>query len=112
MSELTKEQIDKSFGLIFQTYRQKNNLTQEKLSEILSKSPKSISQIETAKDGTSKKTDIELMNLLEITPNKLYQNFITNPTLKQKIELSEKIENLPAEKIEAVLKIIDVLKDL
>lgn len=112
MSELTKEQIDKSFGLIFQTYRQKNNLTQEKLSEMLSKSPKSISQIETAKDGTSKKTDIELMNLLEITPNKLYQNFITNPTLKQKIELSEKIENLPAEKIEAVLKIIDVLKDL
>lgn len=112
MSELTKEQIDKNFGLIFQTYRQKNNLTQEKLSEMLSKSPKSISQIETAKDGTSKKTDIELMNLLEITPNKLYQNFITNPTLKQKIELSEKIENLPAEKIEAVLKIIDVLKDL
>lgn len=112
MSELTKEQIDKSFGLIFQTYRQKNNLTQEKLSEMLSKSPKSISQIETAKDGTSKKTDIELMNLLEITPNKLYQNFITNPTLKQKIELSEKIENLPAEKIEAILKIIDVLKDL
>ena len=112
MSELTKEQIDKSFGLIFQTYRQKNNLTQEKLCKMLSKSPKSISQIETAKDGTSKKTDIELMNLLEITPNKLYQNFITNPTLKQKIELSKKIENLPAEKIEAVLKIIDVLKDL
>lgn len=112
MSELTKEQIDKSFGLIFQTYRQKNNLTQEKLAEALSKSAKSISQIETAKDGTSKKTDIELMNLLEITSNKLYQDFITNPTLKQKIELSEKIENLPAEKIEAVLKIIDVLKDL
>lgn len=112
MEEVTNEQINKIFGMIFQEYRQKNNLTQEKLAEELSKSTKTISQIETAKDGTSKKTDIDLMNFLGVTPNVLYKDFITNPDLKRKIEVSEKIENLDADKIEALFKIIDILKNL
>ena len=112
MKEFTNEQINKNFGMIFQEYRLKKNLTQEKLAEDLLKSTKTISQIETAKDGTSKKTDIDLMNLLGITPNLLYKNFITNEELKQKIYLSEKIENLSPEKIEAVIKIIDVINDI
>ena len=73
---------------------------------------KTISQLETAKDGTSKRTDIDLMNFLGITPNILYKDFITNKEVKQKIELSEKIENLSPEKIEALLKIVDVFKEL
>lgn len=112
MEVITSEQINKRFGKIFQEYRLKNNLTQEKLAEELSKSPKTISQLETAKDGTSKKTDIDLMNFLGITPNILYKEFITNKELKQKIELSEKIEDLSAEKVEALIKIVDVFKEL
>lgn len=112
MENLTNEQINKAFGMTFQKYRLKNNLTQEKLAEELSKSTKTISQLETAKDGTSKMTDINLMNFLGITPNVLYKDFITNPKLKQKIEISEKIDELPNDKIQALYKIIDVLKDL
>jgi transcriptional regulator with XRE-family HTH domain len=112
MDELTSENINKTFGTIFQEYRLKNNLTQEKVAEILTKSTKTISQLETAKDGTSKKTDIDLMNLLGITPNILYKDFITNSDLKRKIEVSEKIDELPNDKIEALFKIIDVLKEL
>ena len=112
MEDLTNEQINKVFGMIFQTYRQKNNLTQEKLAEELSKSTKTISQLETAKDGTSKRTNIDLMNYLGITPNILYKEFITNPELKKKIEISEKIEELPSDKLNALYKIIDVLKEL
>lgn len=112
MENITNEQINKVFGMIFQQYRLKNNYTQEKLAEELSKSTKTISQLETAKDGTSKKTDIDLMNFLGITPNILYKDFITNPELKQKIEISEKIDALPNDKIQALYKIIDVLKDL
>ena len=112
MENLTNEQINKAFGMTFQKYRLKNNLTQEKLAEELSKSTKTISQLETAKDGTSKKTDIDLMNFLGITPNVLYKDFITNSELKQKLEISEKIEELPNDKIQALYKIIDVLKDL
>ena len=112
MENLTNEQINKAFGMTFQKYRLKNNLTQEKLAEELSKSTKTISQLETAKDGTSKKTDIDLMNFLGITPNVLYKDFITNAELKQKIEISEKIDELSNDKIQALYKIIDVLKDL
>ena len=112
MENITNEQINKVFGMIFQQYRLKNNYTQEKLAEELSKSTKTISQLETAKDGTSKMTDINLMNFLGIAPNVLYKEFITNPELKQKIEISEKIEELPSDKIQALYKIIDVLKDI
>lgn len=112
MKNVTNEQINKIFGMIFQQYRLKNNYTQEKLAEELSKSTKTISQLETAKDGTSKMTDINLINFLGIAPNVLYKEFITNPELKQKIEISEKIDELPSDKIEALFKIIDILNNL
>lgn len=57
-------------------------------------------------------TDINLMNFLGIAPNVLYKEFITNSELKQKIEISEKIEELSNDRIDALFKIIDVLKDL
>ncbi len=47
--EITNEQINKPFGMIFQEYRLKNNITQEKLAEELTKSTKTISQLETRK---------------------------------------------------------------
>ena len=112
MENITNEQINKVLGTVFQEYRLKNNLTQEKLAEDLSKSAKTISQLETAKDGTSKKTDIDLMNYLGITPNILYKSFITNPEVKKKIEISEKIEELDDSKITALYSIIDAIKNL
>ena len=112
MDNITNEQINKEFGTIFQEYRLKNKITQEKLAEKLTKSTKTISQIETGKDGTSKKTDIDFMNLLEITPNTLYKKFISNPMLKKRIELDDKINELNYDKIEALFKIIEVLKEL
>lgn len=57
-------------------------------------------------------TDINLMNFLGIEPNVLYKEFITNSELKQKNEISEKIDELSNDKIDALFKIIDVLKDL
>lgn len=110
--EISNEQINKAFGIIFQEYRQKNNITQEKFAEILAKSTKTISQIETGKDGTSKKTDIDFMNFLGITPNMLYKQFITNPDLKQRVAIDEKISELDSHKIDALFKIIEVLKEL
>ena len=112
MENVTNEQINRVLGAIFQEYRIKNKLTQEKLAEELSKSTKTISQLETAKDGTSKKTDIDLMNTLGITPNILYKDFITNPDIKSKIEISEKIEELDADKIRALYIIIEAIKNL
>lgn len=112
MEEVTNEQINKVFGIVFQEYRQKNQITQEKFAEELTKSTKTISQIETGKDGTSKKTDIDFMNFLGITPNTLYKSFITNPELKRKVEIDERISELEPNKIEALFQIIEVLKNL
>lgn len=64
------------------------------------------------KDGTSKKTDIDFMNSLGITPNTLYKEFITNPELRRKIEIDEKISELEPNKIEALFQIVDALKNL
>ncbi|MCI8548393.1 MAG: helix-turn-helix transcriptional regulator [Bacilli bacterium] len=47
--EVTNEHINKTFGIIFQEYRLKHNITQEKFAEELKKSTKTISQIETRK---------------------------------------------------------------
>lgn len=112
MEEVTNEQINKVFGIVFQEYRQKNQITQEKFAEELTKSTKTISQIETGKDGTSKKTDIDFMNFLGITPNTLYKEFITNPDLKRKVEIDEKISELEPNKIEALFQIVEALKNL
>ena len=110
--KITNEQINKVFGKIFKEYRLKNNITQEKFGQELTKSTKTISQIETGKDGTSKKTDIDFMNFLGIAPNILYKNFITNIDLKHKIEISEKISELEPDKIEELFKIVQILKNL
>lgn len=112
MEKNISDKINKNFGKTFQKYRQRNNLTQEQLAETLSKSTKTISQFETGKDGTSKRTDIELMNFLGIMPNTLYRDFITNSKLNKKISLSEEINNLSDEKLEALFKIIEIIKNL
>lgn len=111
MKEITNDYINKRIGMIFQEYRLKNNMTQQKFAEKLSKTAKTISRIETGMDGTSKKTDIDFMNLLEITPNDLYKQFITNPNVKRKIEINEKINQLEPSKVKELFKIIEALKD-
>ncbi|MCI8548392.1 MAG: hypothetical protein HFJ38_05835 [Bacilli bacterium] len=52
------------------------------------------------------------MNFLGITPNILYKSYITNPDLRQKLEIDEKISELDSDKIQALFKIIEVLKNL
>lgn len=106
------DEIKKCFGNIFQKARISKNITQEQIAENLSKSSKTISQIETGKDWTSKQTDIALMNLLEITPNELYKNFITNSSLKRKIELAEEICDLSPSQITALFKIVEAIKEI
>lgn len=112
MDNIENNKINKSIGKVLQRARLEKGLTQEQLADQLLKSPKTISQIETGKDGTSKKTDVEFMNLLEITPNELYKDFITNENIKYKIGIFEKINKLSPNKLKAVEKYIDILEEL
>lgn len=112
MSSLTKSDIDKIFGKILRNFRLKAGLTQEQLSEKLGISLKYISRIENGNNGIKTQTLINYMNILGITPNILYQKFLTHPNIKKNIELSDKINSLSDEKKQFISSIIDLLLDM
>lgn len=112
MDSVSKSNIDKIFGKILRDYRIKSNFTQEQLAEKLGISVKYISRIENGNNGIKTQTLIKYMNILGITPNTLYKEFLINPDIKKNIVLSEKIENLSDEKKAFVSSIIDLLNNL
>lgn len=111
MSSVSKSDIDKIFGKILRNFRIKNNLTQEQLSEKLGISLKYISRIENGNNGVKTQTLIKYMNILGITPNTIYSDFIDNKTILKDIEISQKISSLSDEKKDFLNSIIDLLKD-
>ena len=111
MEPIKKSDIDKVFGKIFKEYRLKNRITQEDLSETLGISPKYISRIENGNSGIKTQTLISYINLLGISPNVLYKDFIKNEDLKRKTLIFEKISNLSEDKLELLDSIIDLLEN-
>lgn len=111
MSSVSKSDIDKIFGKILRNFRIKNNLTQEQLSEKLGISLKYISRIENGNNGVKTQTLIKYMNILSITPNTIYSDFIHNERILKDIEISQKISLLSDEKKDFLNSIIDLLKD-
>lgn len=112
MNSVSKSDIDKIFGKILREFRIKSGLTQEQLSEKLGISLKYISRIENGNNGIKTQTLIKYMNILGVTPNTLYSEFITNEEAKKNILLSEKIYSLSNEKKEFVSSIIDLLSNI
>ena len=112
MDSISKSDIDKIFGKILREFRIKSGLTQEQLSEKLGISLKYISRIENGNNGIKTQTLINYMNILGITPNTLYSEFLTNQEIKQNIILSEKINCLSNEKKKFIYSIIDLLNNM
>ena len=112
MDSISKSDIDKNFGKILRDFRIQNRLTQEQLSEKLGISLKYISRIENGNNGIKTQTLIKYMNILGITPNTIYKNFITNKSVIKNIELSEKLNSLSDEKKDFLNSIIDLLNNL
>lgn len=112
MDSVSKSDIDKIFGKILREFRDKAGLTQEQLSERLGISLKYISRIENGNNGIKTQTLIKYMNILGITPNIIYKEFLTNPEIKENIELAERIDSLSDEKKNFVSSIIDLLKNM
>ena len=112
MSSISKSDIDKVFGKILREFRDKSGLTQEQLSEKLGISLKYISRIENGNNGIKTQTLIKYMDILGITPNLLYKNLLTNPEIKNNIELTEKISSLSNEKNEFISSIIDLVQTI
>lgn len=112
MNADVKSEMDKVFGAILKQYRNKLNYTQAEMSEKLGISEKYVSRVETGIGGISKETLAKYMNILGISPNTMYKEFINNPKVKKEIEVSEKISELSMEKLEIILELAKMLKDL
>lgn len=112
MEPLSKIDIDKNFGKILRDFRLRKNLTQEELSEKLGISLKYISRIETGNNGVKTQTLINYMNILGITPNLLYEKFMTDPNVIENIKITEKISSLSSEKKHFIMSIIKLLDNL
>ena len=112
MNAEVKSEMDKVFGSILKDYRKKAKLTQADMAEKLDISEKYVSRVETGIGGISKETLAKYMNILGISPNTIYKDFINNSKVKKEIEISEKISELPAEKLEIVLEMIKLIKSL
>lgn len=112
MKSLKKLDIDKILGEVFKEYRIKNKLTQEKIAEKLGISVKYISRIENGTGGVKVETLVNYMNILGISPNVIFSKLIVNEDLKLQMQLSEKVSNLPDDKINFVLSLIDLLDNM
>lgn len=112
MNAEVKSEMDKVFGMILKKHRLELNLTQAEISEKLGISEKYVSRVETGTGGISKETLAKYMNLLGISPNKMYKEFINNPRVKTEIEVSEQISSLSEEKLQIILEMTRLLKDL
>ncbi len=112
MNAEVKTEMDSAFGTILKQYRKRYGYTQSELAEKLGISEKYVSRVETGMGGISKETLTKYMNILGISPNMIYKEFITNPKLKNQIELSEEICELPQEKLQIVLELTKMLKNL
>lgn len=112
MKSEKKVDIDKILGEIFKEYRLKSNLTQEKIAEKLGISVKYISRIENGTGGVKVETLVNYMNILGISPNVIFEKLIVNESLKSQIELSKKASELSNEKIDFIVSVMDLLKNI
>ena len=111
MSSVSKSDIDKNFGKVLRKFRVRNGFTQEQLSEKLGISLKYISRIENGYSGIKTRTLINYMNILGITPNTIFKDFIINKDIIEQIEICEKLNQLSEDKINFVNNMIDLLID-
>ena len=109
MDSISKTDIDKIFGKILKTYRLKKGYTQEVMAEKLGISLKYISRIENGYSGIKTRTLINYMNILGITPNTIYKEFMTNKEIIKQINISEKLNQLSEEILNFVDDMIDLL---
>ena len=112
MNAEVKSEMDRVFGSILKQYRNKMDYTQADMAEKLGISEKYVSRVETGIGGINKETLTKCMNILGVSPNTMYKEFINNPKVRKEIEVSEKLSELSIDKLEIILEMTKILKDL
>ena len=104
---MEKIDINKHMGEIYFKYRQKNNLTQNQVAELIGVEPRHISQIERGYSKGSIDTLIKLCNVYKITPDIVLYDLL-DKDIKNSISVyDEKFKRLSKKDKETVLHLID-----
>ena len=99
--------INEHIGKIYSEYRQKNNLTQSQVAELIGVEPRHISQIERGFSKGSIDTLIKLCNVYKITPDIVLYDLL-DKDIKNSISIyDEKFKKLSKKDKETVVHLID-----
>ena len=104
---MDKNNISVHIGKVFQEYRQKNNMTQNQVSEITGLEPRHISQLERGLTKGSIDTLIKLCNAYKITPDVILYDILDEDTRKMIQIYDEKFKKLSKRDKESILHFID-----
>ena len=104
---MDKNNISVHIGKVFQEYRQKNNMTQNQVSEITGLEPRHISQLERGITKGSIDTLIKLCNAYKITPDVILYDILDEDTRKMIQIYDEKFKKLSKRDKESILHFID-----
>jgi len=110
---MTKEKRMKILGQIVKNSRISNNLTQEKLSELIEINQSNLSNIENGKNFPSFETLCDLIEATKVSPNELlsFLNFDSETKDILDLELNIHIKSLSKENKELLLNLIKKLID-
>jgi transcriptional regulator with XRE-family HTH domain len=102
--------IKKNLGKKIQEFRKRQNLTQDKLSEILGIDIVSLSKIETGRNYPTSENLTKIALVLNVQPEELFEfNDLTNEEMFEEIFKRISLIKDDKKKLEKVFKIIKVL---
>lgn len=96
-------------GLRIREFRERRNLTQDKLAEKIGIDPKHLSRIENGRNYPSLDTLEKLVTSLDVTLDSIFKfnHISTNEDIIERIEL--KLKSMPIDKLKFISKMIDEL---
>lgn len=99
--------INANVGKRIREYREKANLTQEDIAEILDLSITAVSNIERGLNYPSMENFIKLANIMNVSSDLLLSDVLKQSYIAKSNELAEMIESLSAEKRRQLFAIIE-----
>ena len=98
-------------GKNIQELRKLKGLTQEELAEKLNISTHHISSVERGLHSLRLNSLIDLMNILECSPNQIFKGLVNTDEQPQLLNISTKLKNLPLSEQQRILAVMELLID-
>lgn len=101
--------MNKKIGNRIKEYRKKKGLTQEQFSEMLDLSTHYYSSLERGNYNVKPDTLVKIMNILDCSADDIFCDVVNKSSSVKSSELSEKLNNLPAEERTKIFDVIETM---